>query len=248
MQKVVDAARAAGAAAVVLLSHNGMDVDLKLASRVSGIDAILGGHTHDAVPLPTIVKNPRGQTVVTNAGCNGKFVGVLDLQVRDRRAGRLHYTLLPGLRQPFAGRPRDGRADRADSRPSRRPPPRGAGAHGGLVVPARQFQRQWRPAAARGTDAGAGRADRVQPGLSLGYDAVAGQAITREWLMDQTATTYSYATVTEMSGEQVKTVLEDVADNLFKPRSLLPAGRRHGARRGTDLRHRADRGDRVAHP
>jgi sulfur-oxidizing protein SoxB len=75
MQKAVDSARGKGAQAVVLLSHNGMDVDLKLASRVSGIDVVLGGHTHDAVPQPTIVSNRAGKTVVTNAGCNGKFVG-----------------------------------------------------------------------------------------------------------------------------------------------------------------------------
>ncbi|HXA46423.1 MAG TPA: thiosulfohydrolase SoxB, partial [Burkholderiaceae bacterium] len=81
MQACVDAARAKGAQAVVLLSHNGMDVDLKMAARVTGIDAILGGHTHDGVPTPVIVSNARGKTLVTNAGSNGKFLGVLDLQV-----------------------------------------------------------------------------------------------------------------------------------------------------------------------
>ena len=81
MQKTVDEARAKGAQAVVLLSHNGMDVDIKMASRVRGIDAILGGHTHDGVPAPVIVKNPGGQTLVTNAGSNTKFLGVLDLDV-----------------------------------------------------------------------------------------------------------------------------------------------------------------------
>ena len=81
MQKTVDEVRAKGAAVVVLLSHNGMDVDLKLASRVTGIDAILGGHTHDGVPAPVIVKNSAGQTLVTNAGSNGKFLGVLDFNV-----------------------------------------------------------------------------------------------------------------------------------------------------------------------
>ena len=95
MQKVVDGARAQGAQAVVLLSHNGMDVDLKLASRVTGVDAILGGHTHDGVPVPVIVKNRSGQTIVTNAGCNGKFVGVLDLEIRAGRVADLRYALLP---------------------------------------------------------------------------------------------------------------------------------------------------------
>src|SRR5438128_6021143 len=75
LQKLVEEARAKGARAVVLLSHNGMDVDLKLARRVRGIDAILGGHTHDGVPKPVLV----GKTIVTNAGSHGKFVGVLDL-------------------------------------------------------------------------------------------------------------------------------------------------------------------------
>ena len=95
LQKVVDEARAQGAAAVVLLSHNGMDVDLKLASRVTGIDAILGGHTHDGVPQPSIVDNRGGRTLVTNAGSNGKFVGVLDLDVRDGRVRDWRYRLLP---------------------------------------------------------------------------------------------------------------------------------------------------------
>src|SRR5262245_9896282 len=76
LQKSIDEARGKGARAVVLLSHNGMDVDLKLASRVAGIDAILGGHTHDAVPQPSIVDNRGGRTLVTNAGSNGKFLAV----------------------------------------------------------------------------------------------------------------------------------------------------------------------------
>ena len=85
LQATVDEARAKGAHAVVLLSHNGMDVDLKLASRVTGIDVILGGHTHDAVPDPMPVKNRGGVSLVTNAGCNGKFLAVLDLDVRGKR-------------------------------------------------------------------------------------------------------------------------------------------------------------------
>ena len=95
MQETVNEARAKGAQAVVLLSHNGMDVDLKMASRVTGIDAILGGHTHDGVPVPVIVKNPGGQTLVTNAGSNGKFLGVLDLDVRDNKVVGFNYRLLP---------------------------------------------------------------------------------------------------------------------------------------------------------
>jgi sulfur-oxidizing protein SoxB len=87
--------RGKGAQVVLLLSHNGMDVDLKLATRVRGIDAILGGHTHDGVPAPTLVKNAGGETLVTCAGCNGKFLAVLDLQVTGGKVVDLRYKLLP---------------------------------------------------------------------------------------------------------------------------------------------------------
>ena len=102
--------------AVVLLSHNGMDVDLKLASRVSGIDVILGGHTHDAVPQPIPVTNAGGTTLVTNAGSSGKFLGVLDLELTKGRVADVRYRLLPvfsELLKPDAG---DDGADRQDAR------------------------------------------------------------------------------------------------------------------------------------
>jgi sulfur-oxidizing protein SoxB len=95
LQQVVDEVRGKAAQVVVLLSHNGMDVDLKLGSRVTGIDAILGGHTHDGVPQPIAVANPGGKTLVTNAGCNGKFLGVLDFAARDGRVVDFRYRLLP---------------------------------------------------------------------------------------------------------------------------------------------------------
>src|SRR6266566_4142677 len=94
MQQTVNDARRK-ASVVVLLSHNGMDVDLKLASRVTGVDVILGGHTHDGVPQPVGVRNASGTTLVTNAGCNGKFLAVLDLDVRGGRLRQSRYRLLP---------------------------------------------------------------------------------------------------------------------------------------------------------
>src|SRR5205814_8373090 len=94
LQHVVDEVRRK-AQVVVLLSHNGMDVDLKLASRVTGIDLILGGHTHDGVPRPIPIANASGTTLVTNAGCNGKFLAVVDLDVRNGRIADLRYRLLP---------------------------------------------------------------------------------------------------------------------------------------------------------
>jgi len=99
MQATVNQARADGAQVVVLLSHNGMDVDLKMASRVRGIDAILGGHTHDGVPLAIPVANPGGKTLVTNAGSHGKFLGVMDLEVTGGAVRDFRYRLLPVFAQ-----------------------------------------------------------------------------------------------------------------------------------------------------
>ncbi len=96
MQALVDKIRAEEQPAVlVVLSHNGMDVDLKLASRVTGIDVIFGGHTHDGMPAPSIVANAGGKTLVTNAGSNGKFLGVMDLDVKDGKVRDFRYRLLP---------------------------------------------------------------------------------------------------------------------------------------------------------
>jgi S-sulfosulfanyl-L-cysteine sulfohydrolase len=217
LQKTVDEARAKGAQVVVLLSHNGMDVDLKLASRVSGLDAILGGHTHDGVPLPVIVKNRGGQTAVTNAGSNGKFLGVLDLQVGNGRVVDLRYTLLPvfsrllapdremaalitRIRAPHEARLREVLATTD-----------------GLLYRRGNFNGSWDQLLLDALMEVQDAPIAFSPGFRWGTSLLPGAAITREHLMDQTATTYSYATVTEMSGAQIKTVLEDVADNLFNP-------------------------------
>src|SRR5512138_1800644 len=95
LQKMVDEARGKGAQVVVVLSHNGMDVDLKMASRVRGVDAILGGHTHDGVPVAVPVKNAGGTTLVTNAGSNSKFLGVMDFDVKGGKVVDFRYRLLP---------------------------------------------------------------------------------------------------------------------------------------------------------
>jgi S-sulfosulfanyl-L-cysteine sulfohydrolase len=217
MQKVVDEARAKGAKVVVLLSHNGMDVDLKMAGRVSGIDAILGGHTHDGMPVASVVSNRGGQTLVTNAGSNGKFLGVLDFDVRGGRIADFRYRLLPVFANML---PADAEMDALITR-VRAPYEAKLGER--LAVTEGTLYR-------RGNFNGSG--DQLlldalmdvqgaeiafSPGFRWGTSLLAGQPITREWLMDMTATTYSYATVTQMSGATIKTVLEDVCDNLFNP-------------------------------
>ncbi|MBK8072710.1 MAG: thiosulfohydrolase SoxB [Ramlibacter sp.] len=217
MQKVVDEARGKGAQVVVVLSHNGMDVDLKMATRVTGIDAILGGHTHDGMPVASIVANKGGQTIVTNAGSNSKFLGVLDFEVRDRKVADFRYKLLPVFANMLP-------ADREmDALITRIRAPYEAKLAEKLAVTEGTLYR-------RGNFNGTGDqllldalmqvqgADiAFSPGFRWGTSLLPGQAITREWLMDMTATTYSYATVTEMTGETIKTILEDVCDNLFNP-------------------------------
>ena len=217
MQKVVDEARGKGAKVVVVLSHNGMDVDLKMASRVRGIDAIMGGHTHDGMPVASVVKNAGGQTLVTNAGSNGKFLGVLDLQVKDGRVQDYRYKLLPVFANMLP-------ADKdMDALITRTRAPYEAKLSEQLAITEGLLYR-------RGNFNGTGDqlivdalmevqgADLAfSPGFRWGTSLLPGQPITREWVMDMTATTYSYATLTEMKGDMVKTVMEDVADNLFNP-------------------------------
>ncbi len=217
MQKMVNEARGKGAQVVVVLSHNGMDVDLKMASRVSGIDAIMGGHTHDGMPVASIVSNQGGKTIVTNAGSNGKFLSVLDFDVKDKRVSDFRYKLLPVFSNMLP-------ADQAmDALITKIRAPYETKLAEKLAVTEGTLYR-------RGNFNGTGDQlllDALMdvqgaeiafgPGFRWGTTLLPGQAITREWLMDMTATTYSYATVSEMTGEFIKTVLEDVADNLFNP-------------------------------
>jgi len=217
MQETVNEARAKGAQAVVLLSHNGMDVDLKMASRVTGIDAILGGHTHDGVPVPVIVKNPGGQTIVTNAGSNGKFLGVLDLDVKAGKVAGFSYRLLPVFANLL---PADAAMNELIAKVRA---PYSAKLGEKLAVTEGTLYR-------RGNFNGSfdqlildalmkvrGAEIAFSPGFRWGTSLLPGQAITREHVMDQTAISYPWTTLTDMRGDMIKTILEDVGDNLFNP-------------------------------
>jgi sulfur-oxidizing protein SoxB len=217
MQASVDAARAKGAQAVVLLSHNGMDVDLKMASRVRGIDAILGGHTHDGVPAPVIVDNAGGKTLVTNAGSNGKFLGVLDFDVKGGKVSDFRYKLLPvfanllpadAAMQALIERARAPYLAKLNEK---------LAITDGLLYRRGNFNGSFDQLI---LDALMARKDAeiaFSPGFRWGTSLLPGEAITMEHLMDQTAITYPYTTVNAFSGEMIKTILEDVADNLFNP-------------------------------
>jgi sulfur-oxidizing protein SoxB len=217
MQKIVDEVRAKGAKAVIVISHNGMDVDLKMASRVRGIDAILGGHTHDGMPAPVVVSNPGGKTLVTNAGSNGKFLALLDLDVGASGVRDYRYRLLPvfsnqlkadpgmqafidKVRAPYLGKLNETLAI-SDGSLYRRG--NFNGSFDQLIVDALMEVKS---------------ADLAfSPGFRWGTSLLPGQAITREHVMDQTAITYPQVTVSQFSGTMIKTILEDVADNLFNP-------------------------------
>jgi S-sulfosulfanyl-L-cysteine sulfohydrolase len=224
LQKTVDEARAKGAAAVVLLSHNGMDVDLKLASRVTGIDAILGGHTHDGMPRPVLVKKGAWQTVVTNAGSNGKFLGVLDLQFNRKRVAGFRYTLLPVFSQLLPA-DREMAALIAKLRaPHEAQLKEVLATTDGTLYRRGNFNGSWDQLLLDALMATQDAPIAFSPGFRWGTSLLPGAAITREHLMDQTATTYSYATLNEISGAQIKVILEDVADNLFNPDPYLQQG------------------------
>jgi sulfur-oxidizing protein SoxB len=217
MQKVVDEARGKGAQLVVLLSHNGMDVDLKMASRVRGIDAIFGGHTHDGVPVAVPVKNAGGVTLVTNAGSNSKFLGVMDFDVKGGKLVDYRYRLLP----IFANQLRpDAEMDALITKvraPFETKLNEKLAVTDGLLYRRGNFNGSWDQLICDAMMDVQGAEIALSPGFRWGTTLLPGDTITRELMMDQLAITYPYATLTEMTGETLKTILEDVADNLFNP-------------------------------
>lgn len=215
LQAMIDQARGEGAQVVVLLSHNGMDVDLKLASRVRGLDAILGGHTHDGVPVPVTVSNAGGQTLVTNAGSNGKFLGVLDFDVQGGKVAGFQYRLLPvfadalpadaamqtligGVRKPYLDQLNEPLAVTDD-----------------LLYRRGNFNGSFDQLILDALLAVKDAEIAFSPGFRWGTSLLPGDTIRMEQLMDQTAITYPHSTLTDMKGSMIKTILEDVADNLF---------------------------------
>jgi sulfur-oxidizing protein SoxB len=217
LQPLVDQARAKGAQVVVLLSHNGMDVDLKLAGRVSGIDAILGGHTHDGIPAPTLVANAKGKTLVTNAGSNGKFLGVLDLEVKGGRVADYRYRLVPVFSNLLAPDPQMAALIEKVRAPYAARLAEPLAVTEGLLYRRGNFNGSFDQLILDALMQVKGAQVAFSPGFRWGPTLLPGQTITREDVMDQTAITYPSTTLTDMTGATIKAVLEDVADNLFNP-------------------------------
>ncbi len=217
MQIQVDEARAKGAAVVVLLSHNGMDVDLKMAARVSGIDAILGGHTHDGVPAPTLVKNRGGQTLVINSGSHGKFLSVLDLDVRAGAIQGYRYKLLPVFARLLPADPAMAAYIEEVRAPYRARLEEPLAVSEGLLYRRGNFNGSWDQLILDALLEVKGADIAFSPGFRWGTTILPGQTITMEQLLEQTAISYPYTTLSEMSGATIKALLEDLADNLFNP-------------------------------
>ena len=215
MQEMVDEVRADGAELVVCLSHNGFDVDKQMASRVSGIDVILSGHTHDALPEPYIAN----KTAIIASGSNGKFVSRVDLDVRNGQVLGLRHKLIPifsdvitpdadmsalieAERAPFMSEMSEVIGETADTQTLYR---RG------------NFNGTWDDLICDALISERGSDIALSPGVRWGPSILPGQKITREDIWNVTSMTYPEAYRTEMTGEFLHVVLEDVADNLFNP-------------------------------
>jgi sulfur-oxidizing protein SoxB len=216
LRETIAEARKTGVAAIVLLSHNGVDVDLKLAGRIEGLTAILGGHTHDPLPKPIRVRNSGGETLVANAGSNGKFIGVLDIFASHDKAA-CDYFLLPvfsnllepdvemasligQIRQPFErslGQVLTVTDDLLYRRGNFN------GSFDEVILDALQQSQDAEIA--------------LSPGFRWGTTLLPGSTITVEDVMAQTGITYPGITMRDLTGTEIKDTLEDIADNLFNP-------------------------------
>ncbi|MBV8535548.1 MAG: thiosulfohydrolase SoxB, partial [Alphaproteobacteria bacterium] len=206
-------ARDKGAELVVLLSHNGFDVDRKLASRVAGIDVILTGHTHDALPQVVQV----GQTLLVASGSHGKFLSRLDLEVTGKRVTSWRYRLIPIFADAVQPDPQMAALVRDIRAPYEKELSRVVGRTESLLYRRGNFAGSFDDLICDALLAGRDAEIALSPGFRWGASLLPGDPITVEDIYAQTAITYPNAYRQEMTGAYLKTVLEDVADNLFNP-------------------------------
>lgn len=211
MQEVVDEVRAEGVDLVVCLSHNGFDVDRKMASRVKGIDVILTGHTHDAVPEPILV----GETIMIASGSNGKFVSRVDLDVRDGRMMGFRHKLIPIFSDVITPDAEMSALIDAERAPFKDQLEEKIGTTESLLYRRGNFNGTWDDLICDAIRSERDAQIAMSPGVRWGTTLMPGDAITREDIHNVTSMTYGACYRTEMTGETLKTILEDVADNLF---------------------------------
>lgn len=235
--------------AIIVISHNGMDVDIKMASRISGIDAIFGGHTHDGIPKPVEVNNAGGGvTVVTNAGCSGKYIGVMDLNIKDHKVMGYEYKMLPILTNfikpdvsmvSFINQMRatkydknvvEARSDKMSNNPDRIGKTYDAILTEKLCTTEQTLYRRgnfmgtWDQVLVNSLREEYNSDFSMSAGVRWGTSVPAGYDVTMEDLMTNTSMTYGETYVNEMKGFQLKEILEGIAENLFVQDPYLQSG------------------------
>jgi sulfur-oxidizing protein SoxB len=225
MQEIVDQVRDEESPdLVVVISHNGMDVDLKMASRVTGIDVIFGGHTHDGMPAPSIVDNASGKTLVTNAGSNGKFLGVMDLDVKDGKLRDYRYRLLPVFSNLLPADPAMVKYIEETRAPYQDKLTEALATTEGLLYRRGNFNGTFDQVICDALRKINDAQISLSPGFRWGTTVLPGQTITMDNVMDQTCVTYPETYRREMTGAEIKAILEDVCDNLFNPDPYVQQG------------------------
>ncbi|MEQ8899438.1 MAG: thiosulfohydrolase SoxB [Roseovarius sp.] len=220
MQEMVDEVRGQGAELVVLLSHNGFDVDKQMATVVEGIDVILSGHTHDAIPEPVLV----GETMIVASGSNGKFVSRVDLDVRDGRMMGFRHKLIPVFSDVIAPDAEMTALIDAQRAPYEAEMGEVIGQTDSLLYRRGNFNGTWDDLICDALLSEREAEIALSPGVRWGPSLIPGDAITREDIWSVTSMSYPNAYRTEMTGEFLKIVLEDVADNIFNPNPYYQQG------------------------
>jgi sulfur-oxidizing protein SoxB len=220
MQAMVDEVRGQGAECVVVLSHNGFDVDKKMAGLVQGIDVILSGHTHDALPEPVVA----GNTIIVPSGSNGKFVSRVDLDIRDGRMMGYKHKLIPIFSDVIASDPDMTAVIEAERAPYAETLTEVIGKTDTTLFRRGNFNGTWDDLICDALISERDAEIALSPGVRWGPSIIPGQEITREDIWNVTSMTYPEAYRTEMTGEFLKVVLEDVADNIFNPDPFFQQG------------------------
>ncbi|WP_441242481.1 thiosulfohydrolase SoxB [Tardiphaga sp. 768_D3_N2_1] len=220
IQKQVDEARAAGASIVVLLSHNGFDVDRKLAGRVKGLDVILTAHTHDA--MPGLIKV--GNTVLVATGSHGKFVSRLDIEVKDKKVSDVRFKLMPVFADAIKPDPAMTALVEKVRAPFAKDLAREIGKTDSLLYRRGNFNGTFDDLICNAMMAERDAEIVLSPGFRWGGTLIPGDAITWEQITNATAITYPNCYRNQMTGTQIKEVLEDVADNIFHPDPYFQGG------------------------
>jgi len=220
MQQMVDEVRAKGADLVVVLSHNGFDVDRQMAARVRGIDVVLTGHTHDALPEPLLV----GQTLLIASGSNGKFVTRLDLDVRDGALLGFRHRLIPIFADVIAPDAEMAAMVDAERAPYLAELTEVVGHTDSLLYRRGNFNGTWDDLICTALMEERDAEIALSPGVRWGPSLMAGDAITREDIYSVTAMSYGQAYRREMTGAEIYGAMEDIAENLFHPDPYFQQG------------------------